>query len=87
MANINKIIQKMKNQPNGIRIDEVHKVLTAFDYRLDRQKGSHRQYVNKTGDVITIKSENPFKKSLYKGCFRPNRGVINPLFKKMFALK
>ena len=31
MANINKIIQKMKNQPNGIRIDEVHKVLTAFD--------------------------------------------------------
>ena len=66
MANINKIIQKMKNQPNGIRIDEVHKVLTAFDYRLDRQKGSHRQYVNKTGDVITIKSENPLKKSYIK---------------------
>ena len=56
----------MKNQPNGIRIDEVHKVLTAFDYRLDRQKGSHRQYVNKTGDVITIKSENPLKKAYIK---------------------
>lgn len=66
MASIDKIIQKMKNQPNGIRVDEVHKVLIAFGYRLDRQKGSHRQYVNKFGDVITIKAENPLKKVYIK---------------------
>lgn len=66
MASIDKIIQKMKNQPNGIRVEEVHKVLTAFGYRLDRQKGSHRQYVNKIGDVITIKDENPLKKAYIK---------------------
>lgn len=66
MASIDKIIQKMKNQPNGIRVDEIHKVLTNYGYRLDRQKGSHRQYVNKTGDVITIKDESPLKKAYIK---------------------
>jgi predicted RNA binding protein YcfA (HicA-like mRNA interferase family) len=63
MANENKIIKKMKNQPHGIRMDEADKVLTANGYRLDRQNGSHRQYVNENGDVITIKVSSPLKKS------------------------
>ena len=58
---IEKIITKMKNQPNGIRISEIDKVLTHYGYRLDRQRGSHRQYINGTGDVITIKDESPAK--------------------------
>lgn len=66
VASVEKIIQKMKNQPNGIRVEEVHKVLTAFGYRLDRQRGSHRQYINTTGDVITIKDESPLKKAYVK---------------------
>lgn len=61
MASVEKVIQKMKNQPNGIRMAEADKVLTAFGYRFDRQKGSHRQYINATGDVITVKEENPLK--------------------------
>lgn len=56
MASIEKIVKKMKNQPNGIRDSEAQKVLEYYGYRLDRQKGSHKQ-----GDVITIKSENPLK--------------------------
>jgi predicted RNA binding protein YcfA (HicA-like mRNA interferase family) len=63
MAHEDKIIKKMKNQPHGIRMDEAGKVLTANGYRLDRQHGSHRQYINKSGDVITIKESNPLKKS------------------------
>ncbi|MDL2264581.1 type II toxin-antitoxin system HicA family toxin [Synergistaceae bacterium OttesenSCG-928-I11] len=51
----------MRQQPNGIRISEADKVLVAHGYRLDRQKGSHCQYINASGDVITIKSENPLK--------------------------
>jgi len=47
MASVEKIVLKMKNQPNGIRMAEADKVLTTFGYRLDRQKGSHRQYINK----------------------------------------
>lgn len=64
MGNIKKIIEKMKNQPNGIRPEEVDKVLNAYGYIAVRQKGSHKQYLNKkTGDLITIKQENPLKKA------------------------
>lgn len=55
------MIAKMKNQPNGIRDAQAQKVLEYYGYRLDRQRGSHKQYINKKGDVITIKSENPLK--------------------------
>lgn len=61
MANVDKIIEKMQQQPNGIKMNEADKVLCANGYRLDRQKGSHRQYINNNGDVITIKDENPLK--------------------------
>jgi predicted RNA binding protein YcfA (HicA-like mRNA interferase family) len=61
VANIDKIIAKMKNQPNGIRMSEADSVLTANGYRLDRQNGSHRQYINANGDVITVKDETPLK--------------------------
>lgn len=61
LANVKKIIEKMKRQPNGIKIAEIDKVLYYYGYTLDRQKGSHRQYINSRGDVITIKDENPVK--------------------------
>ncbi len=59
--NIDKILLKMKKQPHGIRHEEASKVLTYFGYRLDRQKGSHMQYVNEKGDVFTLKKESPLK--------------------------
>ena len=63
MPNVDKIIDKMHNQPNSIRTEEADKVLKAFGYDLARQKGSHRQYVNPaTGDVITIKQDSTLKK-------------------------
>ena len=52
----------MKNQPNGINIDEAAKVLAANGYRFARQNGSHCHYINETGDVITIVKKNPLKK-------------------------
>ncbi len=61
MASVEKIIEKMKRQPNGIKITEIDKVLCYYGYVLDRQKGSHRQYLSKKGDVITIRNENPVK--------------------------
>lgn len=64
MAQVEKIIEKMKRQPNRIRPEEAEKVLGAYGYEPARQKGSHKQYLNKaTGDVITIKQENPLKKA------------------------
>lgn len=64
MPSTEKIIDKMKRQPNGIRLEESEKVLKEYGYELVRQKGSHRHYLNKnTGDLITIKQENPLKKA------------------------
>lgn len=63
MPSVEKIIDKMKRQPNGIRPEEADKVLRAYGYEAVRQKGSHKQYLNKeTGDLTTIKQESPLKK-------------------------
>jgi predicted RNA binding protein YcfA (HicA-like mRNA interferase family) len=66
MASVSKIVEKMKNQPNGIRMSEADKVLTANGYKFSRQKGSHCHYINATGDVITIKEDNPLKAAYVK---------------------
>ena len=64
LSNVEKLIEKMKRQPNGIRPEEAEKVLKAYGYEPVRQKGSHKQYLNKeTGDLTTIKQENPLKKA------------------------
>ena len=63
MPIVDKIIEKMKRQPNAIRLIEAEKVLNAFGYEAVRQKGSHKHYLNKqSGNLITIKQENPLKK-------------------------
>ena len=63
MPSVDKLIEKMQNQPNGIRPMEADKVLTAYGFISVRQKGSHKQYLNKeTGELITIKQETPLKK-------------------------
>lgn len=64
MAGADKIVEKMKRQPNGIRPEEAEKVLKAYGYLPVRQKGSHKHYLNSnTGSLITIKQENPLKKA------------------------
>lgn len=64
LSTTEKIIDKMKRQPHGIRPEEAEKVLKSFGYHPVRQKGSHKHYLNSnTGDLITIKQENPLKKA------------------------
>ena len=65
MASVDKIVDKMKQQPNGIRIEEADKVLKHYGYKLDRQNGSHRQYIGSTGNVLTIVERKPTIKSFY----------------------
>lgn len=62
MSNIDKLILKMKRQPNGIKFQELAKVLEYNGYRMKKRSGtSHRQFINYNGDVITIKEETPLK--------------------------
>jgi predicted RNA binding protein YcfA (HicA-like mRNA interferase family) len=63
MASIEKLIRKMKAQPNGISPQDAGRVLEAKGYRFARQNGSHCQYINESGDVITIIDKNPLKKA------------------------
>jgi len=62
MASIEKIIQKMRDQPNGISYDEAARVLTAKGYRFARQNGSHCHFINNSGDVITVINRNQLKR-------------------------
>ena len=63
MAVIKKLIQKMKNQPHGILLDEADRVLRHYGYNCQRIESSHRQYINATGDVITVAGKGQLKKA------------------------
>ena len=54
MPSVEKIIEKMKNQPNGIILQEIEKVLNAYGYNKDRQRGSHNIYYNDIRERINI---------------------------------
>ena len=54
MPSVEKIIKKMQNQPNGIKLQEVEKVLNEYGYNKNRQKGSHIIYKNELGEVIGL---------------------------------
>lgn len=62
MSNINKLILKMKGQPNEIKFQELAKVLGFYGYTMKAKTStSHRQFINQDGNVITIKQENLLK--------------------------
>jgi predicted RNA binding protein YcfA (HicA-like mRNA interferase family) len=61
MASVEKIIQKMKDQPNGIRREEADKVLAAYGFSPLRQRGSHRSYQNASGEMLVLVDETPLK--------------------------
>ncbi|MFT9371726.1 type II toxin-antitoxin system HicA family toxin [Paenibacillus polymyxa] len=61
MARVDKIIEKMKNRPNGIRFAEIAKVLNHLGYIVVRIKGSHHIFRNESGDTLPIPFETPVK--------------------------
>ena len=63
MAGIKKLVQKMKNQPHGIILEEADRVLRHYGYQCKRMEGSHRQYINANGNVITIVAKGQLKKA------------------------
>ena len=53
----------MKDQPHGIILEEADRVLRHYGYQCKRIEGSHRQYINLNGDVITIVAKGQLKKA------------------------
>ena len=47
MPDISKLVLKMKRQPNGIRFQELARVLEYYGYNMKSKTGtSHRQFIN-----------------------------------------
>lgn len=65
VSRIDKLVQKMKNQPHNIRYPEAAKVLEHFGYQLVRASGSHRHFRNSEGSLITVKEDKPTIKRAY----------------------
>ena len=65
MASVSKIVDKMKRQPNGISPDEAGQVLEHYGYKFDRQNGSHKTYINASGDIQTVPKKRPTIKPVY----------------------
>ncbi|MCM3128999.1 type II toxin-antitoxin system HicA family toxin [Paenibacillus provencensis] len=66
MARVEKLVQKMKNRPNGMRFEEVVKVLEHYGYIVVRIKGSHHIFRNEQGDTFPIPKETPVKTAYVK---------------------
>ena len=65
MAGIDKIVAKMKSQPNGISFEEASKVFENYGYDFVRQKGSHCHFRHDNKDLITVVKETPAIKKCY----------------------
>lgn len=62
MANVDKIIEKMRRQPNGISPNEMEKVLGAIGYIAKGEVGSHKQFRRPGSPIYTlVMSKNPVK--------------------------
>ena len=61
MSTKEKLIKKAINNPASLRFDELKTLLEYFGYEHVRTTGSHTQFRNSSGNVITIKIENPVK--------------------------
>ncbi|WP_031546427.1 type II toxin-antitoxin system HicA family toxin [Salinicoccus luteus] len=67
MAGVEKLIEKMKRQPNNIKFSEAEKVLKAYGYELVRVKGSHHIFKNKmTGERWPLPYQKPLKPYLIR---------------------
>ena len=61
MSTKEKLIKKALNNPASLRFDELKTILESSGYQHVRTTGSHAQFRNRSGNVITIKIENPVK--------------------------
>ena len=77
MASIKKLIQKMKDQPNGISFQEANRVLEARGYQFVRRNSSHCHFRNDNGDVITVVDRKDVIKKVYVAAILERIGESN----------
>lgn len=69
MSKKDKLIKKMRNQPNGMRPEEMEQILINLGYKFRNQEGSHKHFLKEFKDGRThrfdlIMNKNPVKRYL-----------------------
>lgn len=61
-----KLIEKMRNQPNGINPKDAEKILLYLGFEHRNTKGSHKHFKRKSDGMwfTLVLSENPMKRYL-----------------------
>jgi HicA toxin of bacterial toxin-antitoxin, len=54
MSRKEKLLEKAKNNPQGLRFDEFETLLSLYDWVFDHQTGSHRIWYSKTKARLSI---------------------------------
>ncbi len=76
MSDIDKIILKMKRQPNGVRFSELCKVLEHSGYKMKSKKRNIAQKFYKSNWGCDYnKRGKSFEGSVCKRCIKKNRGI------------
>ena len=70
MARREKLINKMRNSPGGIRFPEVDALLRSEGFVLFNQRGSHRTYHRADGRVLTIVKPHGGRKTCHPSDIR-----------------
>ena len=67
MANIQKLVDKMRRQPHGITFEEADKVLNHHGYIHQQQRGSgsHRIYAKEEENPLSLPYKRPNIRSVY----------------------
>ena len=77
MASVKKLIQKMKDQPNGITFQEASRVLEKKGYHFIRRNSSHCSFRNDSGDIITVVDRKDAVKKVYIAAILERIGETN----------
>jgi Ni,Fe-hydrogenase maturation factor len=80
MTQIQKLYEKIKNNPVGVSFDDLNKLMMHFGFEI-KNKSSHFTFRHKNLiDIITVKKEPGHVKAVYvKKCLE----AINILFKEV----
>lgn len=59
MTKTDKLFAKARNNPVGLRFEEVETLLVRLGWTRDRLSGSHRIYIAPSGERLTIQPKGP----------------------------
>ena len=66
MSKLEKLLQRIKNNPKTVRFEEIEKILLRNDFNESQSGGGSSHYIFKKGDTsVTIPRHGKFVKEIY----------------------